>query len=122
MLKQTQLVVICKPLEWSLRAAGFVFSDIHFDEAAQALRIIVNKLNKRPSHESASMVQADSAARETIDARLLWDVLRDLNNLGVVNPAIQFREEEDRDQGRARGFPGGEDPPLFSGRNSNGSY
>jgi len=34
MLKRTQLVVICKPLERSLRAAGFVFSDIQFDEAA----------------------------------------------------------------------------------------
>jgi hypothetical protein len=120
MLKRTQLVVICKPLERSLRAAGFVFSDIHFDEAAQTLRIIVNKLNKSPSHECASLVQADSAARETIDARLLWDVLRDLNNLGVANPAIQFRQE-DRDRCRARGFLGGEDPRLFSGRNSNGS-
>jgi hypothetical protein len=119
MPSRTQLVVVCKPLERSLREAGFVFFDIQFDEAAQILRIIVNKLNKRPSQESASLVQADSATRETIDARLLWDVLRDLNNLGVTNPAIQFREE-DKDQCRARGFLGGKDPRSFSGQEGNG--
>ncbi|HUK91110.1 MAG TPA: hypothetical protein VLZ81_11965, partial [Blastocatellia bacterium] len=79
----------CKRLERSLREASFVIFDIQFDETAQTLIIIVNK---RPSQRSASLVQTDSAIRETIDARLLWDVFRDLNKLGVADPAIQIRQ------------------------------
>jgi hypothetical protein len=89
MLNRTQLVAICKRLERSLREAGFVFFDIQFDEAVQTLRIV---LKKSAGRGSASLIRADPTTSRTIDARLLWDVLRDLNKLGVRDPAIQLRE------------------------------
>jgi hypothetical protein len=112
MLNRTQLIVICKRLEQSLREAGFVFFDIQFDEAAQTLRIV---LKKSADRGSASLTREDRTARGTIDARLLGDVLRNLNKLGVRDPAIQLREA-DRAEAEAREFSGGADSPPFSGR------
>jgi hypothetical protein len=115
MLNRTQLVAICKRLERSMQEAGFVFFDVQFDEAAQTLRIILNRLNKRPPRRSASLAHADATSEYTIDARVLWDVLRDLNKLGVANPAIQLREEG-RGHCQAREFVGREDLRPFSRR------
>jgi hypothetical protein len=91
MPNRAQLVVICKPLEQSLREAGFVFFDIQFDEAAQTLRI---DLKRSAGRGSAFLIRADPATSKTIDARLLWDVLRDLHKLGVRDPGIQLRAAE----------------------------
>jgi hypothetical protein len=91
MPNRTQLVVICSPLEQSLREAGFVLFDIQFDEAAQTLRI---DLKSSAGRGSASLIRANPATRKTIDARLLLDVLRDLQKLGVRDPGVQLREAQ----------------------------
>jgi hypothetical protein len=109
MLNRTQLVTTCKRLERSVQESDFVFFDIQFDEADDTLRII---LNQRPGRGS---MEADPTTKKTIDARLFWDVLRELNKLGVSNPAIQQREHV---PGRpeSRGFVRPADSSPFSGR------
>jgi len=114
MIARSELAVVCRPLEDELQKAGFAFGDIQFDEAAAALRIT---LIKRPSAGTGALVQAEAAATDTIDVSLLWDVLRDLNHLGVANPAIQLREG-DQGECQPHEFLGAEDPRLFSGRDS----
>jgi hypothetical protein len=114
MIARSELAVVCRPLEDELQKAGFAFGDVQFDEAVATLRII---LIKRPPPGAATLVQADFVAKDTIDVRLLWDVLRDLNHLGVANPAIQLREG-DQGECQARQFVAAEDPRLFSGRDS----
>ena len=114
MIARSELAVVCRPLEDELQKAGFAFGDIQFDEAAAALRIT---LIKRPSAGTGALVQAEAAATDTIDVSLLWDVLRDLNHLGVANPAIQLREG-DQGECQPHEFLGAEDARLFSGRDS----
>ena len=114
MITRSELAIVCRALESELQKAGFAFGDIQFDEAAAALSII---LIKRPPPGAATLVQADFAAKDTIDLRLLWDVLRNLNHLGVANPAIQLCEG-DQGECQTRQFIAAEDPRLFSGRDS----
>ncbi|HTT76512.1 MAG TPA: hypothetical protein VMF50_11125 [Candidatus Binataceae bacterium] len=114
MITRSALAIVCRRLEGELQKAGFAFGDIQFDEAAAALRIT---LVKRPSAGAGALVQANFAAKDTIDLRLLWDVLRDLNHLGVANPAIQLREG-DQGECQPHEFLEAEDPRLFSGQDS----
>jgi hypothetical protein len=114
MIARSALAMVCRPLEDEFQKAGFAFGDTQFDEAVATLRII---LIKRPPPGVATLVQADFVAKDTIDVRLLWDVLRDLNHLAVASPAIQLREG-DQSECQARQFVAAEDPRLFSGRDS----
>jgi hypothetical protein len=86
MIGQAQLIMIRRRVERSLERAGFVCREVQFDEDAQTLRIALDKPKDWPSASSAGC-----ASEKTIDARLLWEVLRDLNKLGVANPAIQLQ-------------------------------
>jgi hypothetical protein len=114
MITRSALAMVCRRLEDELQKAGFGFGGIQFDGAVATLRII---LIKRPIPGAATLVQADFVANDTIDIRLLWDVLRDLNHLGIASPAIQLREG-DQGECQARQFVAAEDPRLFSGRDS----
>ena len=88
MITRYDLAIICRRLNSELHEAGFVFSDIQFDESEQTLRIVLeDEPNRRLSH----LPRAGSASGASIDARVLWDLLRDLIKLGVTNPAVQLR-------------------------------
>ena len=79
---------------------------------AQTLRITLDKPSGR---QCASSAQAARANEKTIDARLLWEVLRDLNKLGVANPAIQLQPRE-RNYNQELEPPGGDRSPRFAGK------
>jgi len=89
---------------------GSFFCEVRFDEVAQTLRIT---LDKPKGWRSTSSTQPDRANEKTIDARLLWEVLRDLNKLGVANPAIQLRPSE-RNHAHEPGPYGGNCSPRFA--------
>jgi hypothetical protein len=112
MIGRAQLMMICRRVERSLQRIGFVLHDVQFDEMAQTLRIT---LDKPTGWQSASSAQAARANEKTIDARLLWEVLRDLNKLGVANPAIQLQPRE-RNYTQALEPPGGDRSSRFAGK------
>jgi hypothetical protein len=86
MIIPSEFTVVCHRLERELQKAGLVFGDAQFDESEQTLHIVVDDGQRRLSRSA----QTDSADGPTIDARVLWDLLRDLSRLGM-NPAIQLR-------------------------------
>jgi hypothetical protein len=88
MITATQLALVCGPLQNRLEDLGFAFGEVEFDEVAETLRIAVSR--NQDLQLSPSPASRQSAA--TIDARLLWDLLRDLVSLGVMTPAIQLVE------------------------------
>jgi hypothetical protein len=94
MITRSELAIICRRLECELQEAGFVFDDVQFDELKQMLCVVVDDGPKQRLYHSP---QADSRDGTTIDARVLWDLMRDLIRLGM-NPAIQVRHRR-RDQG-----------------------
>jgi hypothetical protein len=112
MIGRAQLIMICRRVERSLQRSGFVLHDVQFDEMAQTLRIT---LGKPSDWQSASSAKAARANEKTIDARLLWEVLRDLNKLGVANPAIQLQPRE-RNYTQEVEPPGGDRSPRFAGK------
>jgi hypothetical protein len=57
------------------REAGFAFGDVQFDESEQTLCIFGAQ---EPKWQLARSPRADCAGVATIDARMLWDLLRDL--------------------------------------------
>lgn len=98
MITRTQLATICKTLETKLQELGFVFVDIQFDTAAETLCIVLdNEAHRRLPCLSHRNYENEAS----IDARLLWNVLRDLIKLGVMNPAVQLRKGN-RDHPQAR--------------------
>jgi hypothetical protein len=112
MIGRPQLTMICTRLERSLRPAGFVFRDVQFDEIAETLQITLDK-GKR--WHSVSSAQAGCLTGKTIDARLLWDVLRDLNRLGVVSPVVQLLPRE-RNRAHQAKLLGGNGSLRFSAK------
>jgi hypothetical protein len=98
MVTRTQLTTACETLEAKLQELGFVFRDIQFDAAAETLSIILDNDSQRRLPPLTGQNPANGA---TIDARVLWNVLRDLIKLGVMNPAIQLRKQN-RDQPQTR--------------------
>jgi hypothetical protein len=85
---RTELALVCRRLENELLQAGFAFGDLQFDETEQTLYIVVDleadwQVSRKPP--------AGFAGGAAIDARILWDLLRDLVKLGVTNPAIQLQ-------------------------------
>jgi hypothetical protein len=86
MITRTQLATICRTLEAKLGESGFVFLDVQFDEAAETLCIV---LDNKPQRRLPCSIEQNPS---TIDARLIWNVLRDLFKLGVMNPAVQLRK------------------------------
>ncbi|MGA7762391.1 MAG: hypothetical protein WCA59_11630 [Candidatus Binataceae bacterium] len=91
MIIPSEFTVVCHRLESELQKAGLVFGDAQFDESAQTLCIVVDDGLRRLS----SSPRTDSEDGATIDARVLWDLLRDLITLGM-NPAIQMRHRRQR--------------------------
>jgi hypothetical protein len=89
LISRTQLAAICKTLELKLQQLGFVLLDVQFDIAAEILSIV---LDNEPQRKFLCSIQQNPTNGATIDARLLWDVLRDLLKLGVTSPAIQLRK------------------------------
>ena len=102
MIIPSEFTVVCRRLESELQKAGLVFGDVEFDESEQALRIVV-EAGKRQLSKSP---QTDSGDGPTIDARVLWDLLRELSRLGM-NPAIQLRHRR-QDQGQTHAARGGD--------------
>jgi len=97
MIIPSEFTVVCRRLESELQKAGLVFGDVQLDESEQALRIVV-EAGKRQLSKSP---RTDSGDGPTIDARVLWDLLRELSRLGM-NPAIQLRHRrQDPDQTHA---------------------
>jgi hypothetical protein len=47
MITRTQIAIICKTLEGTLRQFGFVFLDFQFDAAAETLSIILDNDSQR---------------------------------------------------------------------------
>jgi hypothetical protein len=91
MIIPSEFTVVCHRLESELQKAGLVFGDAQFDESEQALRIVVEDGQRQLSRSA----QTDSGDGPTIDARVLWDLLRELSRLGM-NPAIQMRHRRQR--------------------------
>jgi len=89
MITRSQLTVICRRLEDQLQQAGFVFDDVQFDEFAQTLSIVVDD---RPRRRLSSSSRTDCREEATIDARVLWELLRNLVRHGM-NPVIQFQHK-----------------------------
>ena len=88
MITRYDLAIICRRLNSELHEAGFVFSDIQFDESEQTLRIV---LEDEPNRRLSNLPRAGSASGASIDARVFWDLLRDLIKLGLTHPAVQLR-------------------------------
>jgi hypothetical protein len=88
MITRFQISTICQTLEAKLQELGFVFVDVQFDEASNLLSIVLDEQR----HQLPHLMQQSSVDGATIDARLLWNVLRDLVKLGVMSPAIQLRK------------------------------
>jgi hypothetical protein len=88
MITRSELAIVCRRLENELQEAGFAFGEVQFDESEQTLCIVVDQ---EPNWRHSRSPLADCAGGATIDARTLWDLLRDLIKLGVTNPAIQLR-------------------------------
>jgi hypothetical protein len=84
MIARTELAIICRRLTTELREVGFIFDDFQFDESGQTLCIILDKAPEKQIYPS-------SCSEAAIDARLLWDLLKDLARLGFTSPAIKFR-------------------------------
>ncbi len=95
MITRSELDLVCRPLKSELQRAGLVFDDVQFDEFEQTLRIVVDD---GPQRRLPRSPQTDSGDGAIIDARVLWDLIRDLIRLGM-NPAIQLRR---RRQGQSQ--------------------
>jgi hypothetical protein len=89
MITGFQIATICQTLEARLQELGFVLLDVQFDETANTLSIV---LDDGRQHQLPCLMQQSRVDGATIDARLLWNILRDLINLGVMSPAIRLRK------------------------------
>jgi hypothetical protein len=101
MIARTELAIICRRLTTELREVGFIFDDFQLDESRQTLCIILDRAPEKQIYRS-------SCAEAAIDARLLWDLLRDLARLGFASPAIKFRFAN-QDERATRRFREGSD-------------
>src|SRR5580698_2449478 len=88
MITRTELAFVCRRLENELLEVGFAFGDLQFDETEQTLCVVVDQ---EADWQVSRKPPAGFAGGAAIDARILWDFLRDLVKLGVTNPAIQLR-------------------------------
>jgi hypothetical protein len=84
MVTGSELASLCGQLEHELQEAGFAIGNVQFDDTEQILCIVVGR---DPNYRSP---RTDCPAGATIDAHILWDLLRDLTELGMMNPAIQL--------------------------------
>jgi hypothetical protein len=89
MITRSEVTILCRRLEDELQNAGFIFDDLQFDEDKEILCIVVDDAPKRRLSHSPWINSGEGA---TIDARILWDLLRDFVRLGR-NPAIQLRHK-----------------------------
>ena len=105
MITRSELAIVCRRLESQLQKAGLVFGDVQFDEFEQTLCIVVAD---GPKRRLSCSPQPDSGDGATIDARVLWDLMRDLTKLGVMSPAIQLRHRR-QDRGQTHEARGGDD-------------
>lgn len=80
-----------------IQELGFVFVDIQFDTAAETLCIV---LDNEAYRRLPCLSHRNHENEATIDARLLWNLLIDLIDMGVMNPTIQLRKG-DRDHSQA---------------------
>ena len=101
MITRSELALLCRRLESELEEAGFVLRDFQFEEVEQSLCIVVED---GPKRRLSSSPQTSSGDGTTIDARVLWDLLRDLIKRGM-NPAIRMRRKRE-DQGQTHEFRG----------------
>jgi len=108
MITRSELAIVCRRLENKLQEAGFAFGEVQFEEAEQTLCIVVDQ---EPNWQLSRSPRADCAGGATIDARILWDLLRDLIKLGVKNPAIQLRPGN-QNRRRTRQVRGDDDSRL----------
>jgi hypothetical protein len=107
MITRSELAIVCRRLESELGEAGFVLSDLQFDEFKQTLCIVVDDGPKRRLFSSPRAESGDGA---TINALVLWDLLRALIKLGM-NPAIRMRHKRE-DQGQTHESRGSGDSGL----------
>lgn len=82
MITESELAIVCRRLEDELQEAGCAFGDVQFDESEQTLCIVVDQ---EADWQLSRSPRADCTGGATIDARILWDLLRDLIKLGVTN-------------------------------------
>jgi hypothetical protein len=99
MITRSEVTILCRRLEGELQNAGFIFDDLQFDEDKEILCIVVDDGPKRRLSRSPWI---DSGEGATIDARILWDLLRDFMRLGR-NPAIQLRYKRSGSNDEVRG-------------------
>ena len=91
------------------------YSARSFYESEQTLWIV---MDQKPNSQLCRLPRTACSGEATIDARILWDLLRDLIKLRVKNPAIQFRPEN-QDRRPARKIRGGDDLRLACGFRGN---
>jgi hypothetical protein len=115
MITRSELAIVCRRLEGELQEAGYVFGEIQFYESEQTLGIVVDQ---EPNSQLCRLPRTAGVAEATVDARILWDVLRGLIKLGVKNPAIQFRRGN-QDGRPTRKIRGGDDSRLACGFKGN---
>jgi hypothetical protein len=101
MITRSELAIVCRRLESELEEARFVLSEIQFEEVEQTLCIVVDD---GPKWRLFGSPPTDSGDGATINAIVLWDLLRDLIKLGM-NPAIRIRHRREC-QGQPREFRG----------------
>jgi hypothetical protein len=87
MITRSELAIVCRKLESELQKAGLALGDVQFDDSDQILCIVVDD---GPNCRLSRSPRTDDGSGATIDARVLWDLLRDLIRLGM-NPAVQLR-------------------------------
>ena len=96
MITRSRLTTMCRRLEDKLQQAGFVLDDVQFDGFTQTIRIVVDDGPRR----GFPLVADGSGEEATVDARVLWELLRNLVRHDM-NPVIQFRHKRP-DQGQWR--------------------
>jgi hypothetical protein len=89
MISRSEVTILCRRLESELQKADFVFDDVQFNEFEETLCIVVDD---GPKRRLSPFPRIDSGDGATIDARILWDLLRNFMLIGT-NPTLQLRHK-----------------------------